>query len=236
MIEFNLIPSVKKEFLRVQFLKKIVVFVSLIVSSVILIVFIGLFILVSVIQKNQLNNINQTVQTDSSRLTGNTSLNRILTIQNQLSSLPNIEAKLPSVNRLFGYLNQLTPTKAYISQINLNFASDSFSIQGSSNSFSTVNQFVDTLKYTNFYFNNNKKQTKLAFSNVLLSSFSYNSASSNPNQNATYTITFNFNSDIFNNQDSIHLNVPNLITTRSILDQPTVIFKNNPNNIKVNNK
>ncbi len=236
MIEFNLIPSIKKEFLKIQFLKKIVVLISVIASSLVLVVFIVLFVLVSIVQKNQLNNVNQTVQSDSSRLTGNTNLNKILTIQNQLTSLPNIESKSPSLNRLFGYLNQLTPTTAYISQINLGFSNNSFTIQGSSNSLSTVNKFVDTLKYTNFYFGKNKKQTKLAFSNVLLSSFSYDSTSSNPNQDASYSITFNFNSDIFNNQDNVHLNVPNLVTTRSILDQPTVIFKNNPNNIKASNK
>jgi len=228
MIEFNLIPAIKKEFLRIQRLKKIVVIVSSIVSSVVIIIFVVIFVEVSFIQKNQLNSINQQVQSDSSKLTGNNNLNKILTIQNQLASLPRIEAKSPSVGRLFNYINELTPTKAYIDQINVNFGNNSFTVEGSSDNLNTVNKFVDTLKYTNFYIGKNEKQKQLAFSNVLLSSFSYDNTAPNPDQDASYIINFNFNSDIFNNQDKITLAVPNIIATRSIIDQPISLFKANP--------
>jgi len=232
MIEFNLIPDIKRQYLRMQRLRNVVVLFSSLASIIVIVVFIFIFVDVNFIQKNQLNSLNQQVQDDSSHLTHNSNLNKILTIQNQLASLPNIEAKSPRVSRLFNYINELTPTKAFINQITINFSNDSFEIKGSADNLGTVNKFVDTIKYTNFYVGNNKKQKQLAFSNVLLSSFSYDTTATNPDQDASYIIDFNFNPDIFNNQDKITLTVPNIVATRSIIDQPVILFKSNPANSK----
>ncbi len=228
MIQFNLIPSIKKEFLRVQLLKKISFFVTFIVVGTSFLIFVVLLVYVLFFQNNNLSKIDQIVQTKSATLSSNSNLNKILTIQNQLQTLPSIETKPPVVSRLFDYINQLTPSTVTISSISVDFNQQTIVISGSASNLQIVNQFVDTLKYTNYINLNgaNKNQKSLAFSNVILSSFSYNSSSTN-NSPASYGINFSFDPTIFNSTDSIKLEVPNLVTTRSVLGQPTTSSVNN---------
>ncbi len=226
MIQFNLIPSIKKEYLNLLRIRNLVVFISITVTSISFIIFVILFTYVTFFQSNNLNNIDKIVQSKSVTLTGNSNLNKILTIQNQLKSLPQVESNLPEVSQLFTYLNQLTPVTATISNITADFSQNIMTIKGNADSLATVNQFVDTLKFTNYSISGSSDRP--AFSNVVLTSFSYNSSSSSTQQsNATYEIDFSFDSNIFANSSNVTLKVPNLITTRSILDQPLNIFKNN---------
>ncbi len=232
MVQFNLIPPVKKEYLRVQRFRDSVIFISSIVTGVSFLIFLNLLVYVTFIQGSNLHNIDNTVQKQSSLLTGNSNLNKILTIQNQLSSLPQIESNLPKSSRLFAYINQLTPTSATISSMSVDFTQNTLSITGAADSLATVNQFIDTLKFTKYTTSQNASNSQPAFSSVVLNSFSYNSTNtSNP---ANYTIDFNFDSNIFSNSETITLEVPNQVTTRSIIDQPTDIFKasNNVTTVK----
>ncbi len=228
MVQFNLIPSIKKEFLRVLLLKKIVFTITIIVTGLSFLVFVTLFIYVMFFQNNKLAKIDQVVQSKSATLIGNSNLNKILTIQNQLQTLPSIESKPPVVSRLFNFINQLTPTTVTISSINLDFGQQTVAISGAANNLQTVNQFIDTLKFTDYIDANNIKsnQKKPAFSNIVLSSFSYNSSATNTSP-ASYSINFSFDPTIFNSTSSIKLYVPNLVTTRSILGQPSTSAVNN---------
>ena len=74
------------------------------------------------------------------------------------------------MQRLFTYLTQLTPNTATISQLSLSFSADSISLTGQADSLATVDQFVDTLKFTTYSLGSST-QTSPAFSNVVLTSF-----------------------------------------------------------------
>jgi hypothetical protein len=218
MIEFNLLPDVKLEYLKARNTKRIVISVSTIIGAVCFGIFILLLLFVDVVQKARIHSLNTNIATKTAALTGNTNLNKILTIQNQLEALPGIQAQVPVNSRLFGYLNQLTPTSATISSLNLTYATSSVSITGAANSLATVNQFVDTLKFTTYTLGSTKGTP--AFTNVVLSSFSDGGSGS-----SQYTITFNFDPNLFNEADNVTLVVPQITTTRSIIGQPGGLFK-----------
>ncbi len=227
MIQFNLIPPVKKEYLKIQRLRDSVILISSIVTGVSFVIFLNLFVYVSFIQNSSLNNLDNIVRTKSSFLSGNSNLNKILTIQNQLSSLPQVESNLPKSSRLFAYINQVTPTSATISSMSVDFTQNTMSITGAADSLATVNQFVDTLKFTKYTASQSSPSPQPAFSSVVLNTFSYNST--NTTSPANYTIDFNFDPTIFSNSETINLQVPTQVTTRSIIDQPTDIFKSTSN-------
>ena len=227
MIQFNLIPPVKKEYLKIQRLRDSVILISSIVAGVSFVIFLNLFVYVSFIQNSSLNNLDNIVRTKSSFLSGNSNLNKILTIQNQLSSLPQVESNLPKSSRLFAYINQVTPTSATISSMSVDFTQNTMSITGAADSLATVNQFVDTLKFTKYTASQSSPSPQPAFSSVVLNTFSYNST--NTTSPANYTIDFNFDPTIFSNSETINLQVPTQVTTRSIIDQPTDIFKSTSN-------
>lgn len=225
MLELNLLPDVKIKFLKSQRLKHLIVSSCIIVSIVFLVLFGSFIYYVYIYQKNSISNQNSKIDSYISQIKNNKNLNKILTIQNQLNSLPNIESQTTVPSRLFGFISQFTPAKATISDFNVDLTSNSITINGSADSLSTVNQFVDTLKFTTY--NTPVSKTTSAFNTVSLASFGYSTSTSNPLSSAQYSITFNYDPTLLSNSSNVNLIVPNITTTRSILNQPLNLFKSN---------
>ena len=225
MLELNLLPDVKINFLKTQSLKHSIVSICIIVSIVFLALFGAFIYYVYIYQKNEISNQNTKITSYIAQIKSNKNLDKILTIQNQLNSLPNIESQTTVPSRLFGFISQFTPTKATISDLNVDLTSNSITLNGSADSLSTVNQFVDTLKFTTY--NTPTSKDKTAFSSVSLASFSYSSSNSNPSNSAQYSISFNYDPALLSNSNTVNLIVPNITTTRSILNQPLNLFKAN---------
>ncbi len=224
MIEFNLLPDIKQQYLKAKRLKKIIIFIVVVISTLSLVLFAFSYWYVYFNQKNNIKNLNNEITSSIRHIKGNPNLNKILTIQNQLNSLPNILSQSPKVSRIFNFMAELTPANATISDLTINLSSNSISINGGADSLNTVNQFVDTLKYAKY--NNGSSKNNVPFSSVTLASFSYSSSASSTTP-AQFTITFNYDPTLFNNTDNIQLVVPNITTTRSILNQPKILFQSN---------
>jgi Tfp pilus assembly protein PilN len=227
MIQFNLLPDVKQEFIKVRRFKRLAMTGSTIVIAVsagILIILIGV---VDGIQKHTLSNLNSNISTLTSQINTVPDLNEILTIQNQLTSLPALDSQKPVAARIFNYLNEVTPSNVAINSLSLDFTADQMMISGSAPNVATIDQYVDTYKFTNYTTGNNT-QPQAAFSNVVLSSYSTGSAGSSSDTGAgaaSYSLTLNFNAALFNHADNTQLIVPNEISTRSVLDQPLNLFQ-----------
>jgi uncharacterized protein YoxC len=220
MIQFNLLPDVKLQYLKVKRMQHMVITISVIAIAVSLFVLIVLIGTVDGIQKKNLSDLKSSIATDSSKLQSTPNLSKILTVQNQLNALTGLHNNKPVASRMFNYIKDLTPSAASISQINIDFTQNSVSISGNAPSLDIVDTYVDTLKFTNYTISSSTSQ-KPAFSSVVLSTFSRNS------QGAQYTITASFDPNIFNSANSVNLTVPNIISTRSAIDQPTDLFKSN---------
>lgn len=218
MIEFNLLPDVKVQYVKAEKLKVLVVTVSTIVSIVSLIILSLLIIYVYVVQSKVISNLNNDIQNQTSQINQNTNLNKILTIQKQSITIPLIQKQLYQPSRIYSYMAQLTPSAASITSIDVDFTKNSISVTGKANSPQIVNQFVDTLKFTDYKVNNTNKGR--AFNTVTLSSFSYTTGSL-----PTYTITFNYANDIFMANENTSLVIPNITSTRSVIDQPNDLFQ-----------
>ena len=212
MVQFNLLPDVKLEYLKAKRLLRMVTSAAIAVGGVAFVLFVVLLLVVYVFQKQQLNNLDGKINTAKLQLSRNTNLNKILTVQNQLESLPSLEAQDPVTSRLFNYLSQITPVNADISDFNIDYTNDTMIITGSADSLTTVNKYVDTLKFTTYALSGTNTKNN-AFSQVVLSSFGISSHPTN-NRPASFTINSSFNPIIFNVADNSSLVVPpNFITT-----------------------
>jgi hypothetical protein len=196
------------------------------VTAVAVTVLILLILFVDIAQKKHLSDLDRDISTNSAQLAGNTNLNEILTIQNQIATLPSLENQTPVVSRLFGYIAQVTPAQATVSTLTADFTQNNIEINGAANSLETVNDYIDTLKFTTY-----KTATSsgtLAFSNVILASFGGGNKTSNEPE--TYAISLTFDPTLFSPTSNVTLVVPpNFTTTRSVLDQPTALFQKNQN-------
>lgn len=224
MIQFNLLPSVKLEYVKAKRNKRITIIIASLVGTVSLAIFILLFVVVQVLQKKYSNDLSKDIKTESSKLEKTEDLNKILTIQNQLNSLTKLHDDKPVVTRLFGYLKQITPTKVSIATLNIDYDLQTINVTGSADSISTVNVFVDTLKFTNYTATKTDKDRKQdpqitkgnAFSAVVLSGYGLDT------KGASYQISLKFDPNIFSNLfDEVTITVPkNKITTRSETERP----------------
>jgi hypothetical protein len=220
MIQFNLLPDIKQEFVKVNRTKRVIIAICVLASLVVIVILI-LLLTWDGLQKKNLHDINNDISTNKSQLTNMPNLNKVLTVQNQLTSLPALYSKNPVTSRLFTYLSNITPVSATISQLSSDYAADTMSITGGADSLATVNVFADTLKFTTYSIAGQSNAKTLAFSDVVLSSFSVT------DKGVTYTLTFNFDPNLFNSTDQISLNVPSEVTTRSETQQPTDLFQQN---------
>lgn len=223
MVQFNLLPAVKLEYIKAVRTKRVVTTIAGFVSVGSLLILALLFINVNFIQAQHINNLTEDIDNKVNELEQIEDIDKVLTVQNQLNSLTALHESKPATDRVLPYLSKVTPTAASIAQSTVNFTTNTMTISGSASSLVVVNEFVDTLKFTEFTVDGNTEQTP-AFSNVVLKSFSVT------NSEATYQIEFSFNPIIFDNTKKVDLVVPNIVSTRSQTEKPSDLFRAPPAN------
>jgi len=218
MIQFNLLPDIKIQYLKAKRQKHIVILVSVIATTVSLAVFILLLITVFVLQKKNVSDLNKDIASSSKQLQSVPDLNKILTVQNQLGTLTTLHDQKKSASRLLDYLTQITPAQTTVSKLVADYSLNTMTIGGNAASLSSVNTYTDTLKFTQ-YSTSEGGAKKAAFSNVELKTFNRD------NKATTYEINLKFDPLIFSNKKQVTLEVPKIITTRSQTDKPSDVFQ-----------
>lgn len=234
MIQFNLLPDIKLEYMRAQRTKRVVMLISIAVTSAAFLLFVLLFVNVKIVQKGHIKNLSNDIRKSSSDLKGTSDINKVLTIQNQLNSLPGIHdqktnttrllgesGKLTNGNRVAGFIEQITPANVSISSLEVDFVEHKMIIVGSAVALVDVNRYVDTLKFTDY--KNEEDVKEKAFSEVVLTDFS------STDKGTTYSVSFRYADVLFDNTKKISLEVPNLISTRSEQEKPKLLFTPNEN-------
>src|SRR5688572_24538560 len=150
MVQFNLLPEIKIQYLKARQQKHLVVLISTITVVASLVVVILLVSFVFGVQKKSIGDLNKDIDSKGSELQNTEDLDQILTVQNQLRSLTDLHDKKPVATRLFGYISQTTPADASIARTNVNFIENTIIISGSATTLETVNIFTDTLKFTEY--------------------------------------------------------------------------------------
>lgn len=226
MIQLNLLPDVKLEYIKAERSRRLIFSISFLVAAA-SIVLLLLLLSVEGLQKKHLNDLTKDIASNSKKLQNEPQITKILTVQNQLGSLTELHAQEPAAGRLFTYLNQVTPNNVNITDLKADFTQQTMTITGTSDSLANVNKYIDTLKYTTFTTGDGSKPQP-AFNNIVLSSFSLNSGTQDASQAANYTITLSFDKTIFDITQNVKLEVPSVTTTRLGVDQPTDLFKAAP--------
>jgi hypothetical protein len=228
MNQFNLLPDVKIQYIKARRTKRLVMVISIGASALSIFVMLLSVVTVDVVQKKSLRNLNSDISISTTKLKAVPNLNQILTVQNQLNTLTGLHNQEPVSSRLFGYITQLTPNGVTLSDFQISFlTTDTIEISGNATNLGLINQFVDTLKETTYasyatdtagqnqeaadqaYFTthnsypaDSQNGSKLAFSDVVLSSFGTTTSGS------SYTIDMKFDPAIFANTNNIALRVP----------------------------
>lgn len=165
-LQLNLLPDVKKAYLKSKMQRNLVIFAAIIITSVSGGIVALLFILISgqVVQKNFLKS---DIQTKYQEISSTKNINSYLTLQNQLKQLETLKSKQPQYSRLFDYLQRVVPPLdngkgVAISQVSLGdgagasssttaapgAAATTIQLQGQADSFETLAVFKTILSKT----------------------------------------------------------------------------------------
>lgn len=165
-LQLNLLPDVKKQYIKSKMQRNLVIFAAIIISSVSGGVVALLFILISgqVVQKKFLND---DIQKKYQEISSTKNINSYLTLQNQLKQLKTLKTAQPQYSRLFDYLQRVVPPLdngkgIAISQVSLGDGAGSSSsttsapgaaattiqLQGQADSFETLAVFKTILSKT----------------------------------------------------------------------------------------
>ncbi|MDZ7744371.1 MAG: hypothetical protein U5K77_01275 [Candidatus Saccharibacteria bacterium] len=231
MIQFNLLPDVKIEYIKTKRTKRVVILLSSLVGCSAFAILVLLFLYVNVVQRTHINNLDEDIAQSSQELQDIPELDKILTVQNQLFSLTDLHEEKPAANRLFEYISKVTPVEATISKFDIDFNLQTASISGSTvaidenSALSIVNEYVDSLKFSTYSIvseeddNEPELNNETAFSQVVLSQFSVTE------EGANYQITFTYDPIIFDDRNDVTLTVPQTVTTRSQIQRPVDLFQ-----------
>lgn len=231
-VQFNLLPDVKLEFIKTQARKRVIITASVIVSAVFLSIFILLLLTVKVGQTKHMNDLKKDIDKGVSKIRQTNDIDKVLTVQNQLASLPGLHDQKVIASRLSDYLLQLTPANSKITDVELDFEAKTMKIKGVAPDLATVNKFADTLKFTNYKVGSGDGQEGKAFSNVVLTSFSVQDKATNPQERASFELTFAFDETLFKmikekdlaEDKAVVLVIPNITSTRSVTEKPSDLF------------
>jgi hypothetical protein len=216
MIQFNLLPDVKVQYIKAKKAKRMVIGISLLAVAV-SVTLLALTISATLFQKKHISDLDKDIKKYENSLKNTPDLNKILTIQNQLTSLPALYAGRPVTSRIFGYMQATTPAKISLTKMSVDFANTTLSVDGTADTLESVNRYVDTLKFTTYTLKDSEDKTN-AFSQVVLSSFNRDA------KQATYSVDLTFDPALFDGTKEVTLNVPQTITTRSETELPGGVF------------
>lgn len=241
MIQFNLLPDVKIQYIKAKKMRRTIIGGSVIVGGVSVVILVLLFIGVSVVQKNKLNNLSKQIDTKVGQLQSTEDLNKLLTVQNQLNSVSQLHDTKVVASRLPKFIAQFTPTDVRIQTVNVDFVEPKVTITGGADRIESINRFADTLKFTEYTVVGTTEKLK-AFPTVVLDSFAKATQTSTEQDGATYTISFTYDPIVFASvltdqktaegknipqADLVTLSIPNIISSRSETEKPGILFRQN---------
>jgi hypothetical protein len=218
MIQFNLLPDVKVNLIKAKKTNRLVVsiaFLATIVSVIILLLMISLL----AAQKKHLSDLDKDIKSTTAAIENTKGVDQILTVQNQLHTLPELYAKRPAAVRIPAYLDQTVPGNIVrLDNFSIDFVGATVTVSGNADSVEAVNKYVDTLKFTQYTVDSDTETKTPAFSKVVLGQIGRGENST------SFSVAFNFDPIIFDGTKKITLVVPTTVTTRSSLSSQPDLF------------
>jgi Tfp pilus assembly protein PilN len=225
MIQLNLLPDLKKEFIQAQKAKALVITVAIFVTLGAIAVSALLFVYVTFVQQLQVSLASDDIARKLKELKAIPDVDKYLTVQNQLSSLPELHGNKGSYNRLFDFLaavNPSAPNNITLSELRVGTEDKSISFTGTTASFETLNTFVDTLKNVEISFKPNgegEKITDKIFDQVLVQTADI--VRSNDQSVVGFTVKTTYKEVAFDIRNTeMTAKVPNITTTQSVTESP----------------
>ncbi|MGD8374048.1 MAG: hypothetical protein PVI21_04280 [Candidatus Woesebacteria bacterium] len=226
-IQLNLLPDVKKEYLKSQKNKAMVISGAILVTIASVAISVLLVIYVLVGQQLQMSIITGEIKDKTTELNNVQNLEKYLTIQNQLAALPGLHDGKGAYSRMFTFLPILNPSapnnvKLSVFQLSAADSEGAAYFTGTTATYESLNVFLDTLNNAEVtYTPQGSTQPTVAkmFTSAIVQSSSL--ASVNNVSTVSFTIRAIYDPAVFDATNTdVTASVPNIVTTPSVTGSP----------------
>ena len=229
MIQLNLLPDVKMDYIKSQRTKRLVIVGMLILASA----SIGLVILLAFMtylwDKKTVADIDKDIKKYNSEMnatkegetdpenTTKAQVEKALTIQYQLKSLGNLHNDKPIYSRMKQIFDNVVPVDVSLSEVTVDSAETTIEFKGSATTLERANVFVDSLKFVKFK-KGSETESKTLFSDFQIGGYGFDG------KVASYEVKAKYDSDLFNRAKEVTVFVDQMTTTRSEVERPNSLF------------
>jgi len=199
IVEINLVPDVKRQLLRAQAMRVKMISIAIIITIVSGGVLAVLSSWVFGVQAIAIGVNDNSVKSQYSKLvSSNPDLDKVLTIQNQLSTLSSLNSQKNVYSRVFSVLSSILPDDVQATEIKLDATESTLSIQGQSpDSYPALELFKKMVAGTKFYYDGVDKDNAVNLAdNLTVSEVSYGEDSNNQKV-LRFTLSFTYPVDLF---------------------------------------
>lgn len=201
MIEINLVPDVKQELIKAQRVRASVISVSILVGMAAVGVVVVLAIWVFAVQTARSVLTDNTIKSESEKLTKVEDVSNTLTIQNQLSKLTAMHNDKNIDSRIFDVLTTINPPEpnnVSITNLSLDSSEKTITIEAQAvNGYPALDVFKKTINATTFQFTQDgEKQSVALASNMSDSDRSYGEDASGAKV-LRFTLSFTYPDELF---------------------------------------
>lgn len=171
MIQINLLPDLKKEYLRSQQMKHLVVVGAIFASLLSMAVLTLLFMYVQFVQPRHRANLQNDIDSGIQEMKDKKDAVKIVTVQGVIEQIPALQDKKPKTSFLFNYLTGFTPNAVSYNEVKLDLSTNTLSLTGQAQVLEQTNELANNLKSATFTYNQNGSQKSIKpFSKVVFAS------------------------------------------------------------------
>lgn len=229
MIQLNLLPDVKKEFLRAESARRKTIAISILVTIIAAGLTAAIAFYVYAVQNGIMFLQTQDIKNKSEELAKVKDIDKYLTIQNQLKQLSTLHQEKNNFSRLLSFLPTLNPAPPQnVTLTNLEVISDgnTISFKGTVADYGSLTTFKDTLvnaEYSYLAQADGEPVTGKLFSDVVIESATYERTATKAG--VTFAIMLTYEPEVFKQVNTnVSVTVPNKETTNSVTGSPQAIF------------
>jgi len=171
MIEINLVPDVKQELIRAQRVRASVISMAIFVGIIAIGVVVLLAVWVFGVQTARNLLTDNTIKSESNKLSSVEDISHTLTIQNQLSKLSGQHDGKAIDSRIFDILNTINPpapNDVKINNLSLDSSTSTIKIEAqAAGGYSALEVFKKTISATKFEYNDNGEKQSVALADSI---------------------------------------------------------------------
>lgn len=229
MIQLNLLPDVKKEFLRAESARRktiaMSILITIIAAGLTAVIAFYVYAVQNVILYAQTNDI----KSKSDQLNKVQDIDKYLVIQNQLSQLNALHGSKNNFSRLLDFLpkiNPAPPQNVTLNALDVMSVEGTMSFKGKVNDYSGLTTFKDTLSNAEFSYqaaSGEKVEHVKLFKEVVIETASFDKSSGNGSVSFSVLVTYDPAVFLHENTEVV-VSVPSKETTGSVVGSPQAIF------------